>query len=735
MATAAETLTRGWQLHQRGDWVGAERLYRSVLQQHPGDANAWCYLGMICHDQDRLGEAVDAYRRAIRLQPHFPIAYNNLGNTLRLQRRLREAIACFDKALQQQPGYVNAYKNKGTALVWEGHLDQALTAYRQALAHGPEDAETHKNLGVIYLLQGRFAEGWPEYRWRWRTAETPWPAYQGPCWEGEDLRGRTLLLVAEQGLGDTIHFIRYAAVLKQRYGCRVIAVCPAPLRELLTGCAGLDGLLGPQDKLPPYDVWCPLLEVPAYLGETLETIPANVPYLQAPAEWVASWRQRWASGQGMRIGVVWQGNPQYPADRMRSFPLLALEPLAHLNGIELISLQKGAGVEQLEDAVGRLEIRRLGDRLDEDTGAFVETAAVMKNLDLVIAADTAAAHLAGALGVPLWVALAHVPHWPWLLERPDSPWYPSARLFRQPVPGDWRSVFESMARALRECRSEVHVKRPAQFRVISCGPSRLTRARYGLMLYNRHDPYIGRSLATYGECSEAECQLLRQLVKPGQVVVEAGAHIGAHTLPLSQWVGSEGRVIAFEPQRIVFQNLCANLALNARTNVECHPRALGERAGTLRVPPIDYTSSVNTGGVALSSGPQGESVEVVTIDSLHLPACHLVKVDVEGMELEVLRGGRETLARHRPLLYVENDREEKSAALIEYLLGVGYHLYWHLPPLFQPRNFFDNPDNVFPGVVSANMLGVPSSVPARIEGLQPIRGPESRWQSASGGSR
>ncbi len=732
MATAGKILTRGWQQHQAGDLAGAERLYRSVLQQNPSDANAWCYLGMSCHDQDRWEEAVAAYQRAIQLQPHFPIAYNNLGNTLRLQRRLREALACFDKALEQQPGYVNALKNKGTALIWEGHVEQALNAYRQALAWAPDDAETHKNLGVIYLLQGRFSEGWPEYHWRWRTAETPLPKYDGPQWQGEDLDGRTILLIAEQGLGDTFQFIRYASVLKQRYGCQVLAVCPPVLRDLFTRCAGLDRYFGPGDELPSYDFWSPLLEVPARLGETLETIPAKVPYLEASEDQVASWRQRWAGCRDLRIGVVWQGNPHYPADRMRSFPLLALEPLSHLAGIQWISLQKGAGVEQLEDAVGRWEIEPLGDQLDEGGGAFVETAAVMKNLDLVIAADTAAAHLAGALGVPLWVALAHVPHWPWLLERTDSPWYPTARLFRQPVPGDWQAVFENMAGALREGDWQRSVKRPAQFRVIHCGLNRLTRARHGLMLYNRHDQYIGRSLEAYGEFSEGECQLLRQIVKPGQVIVEAGAHIGAHTIPLSRWVGSGGRVLAFEPQRIVFQTLCANVALNGRTNVACQPRALGQRPGTLRVPPVDYTQAINTGGIALCEGAQGELVEVVTIDSLELSACHLIKVDVEGMELEVLRGAEATLARHRPLLYVENDRAEKSAALIAYLLGAGYALYWHLPPLFQSHNFFDNSENIFPGVVSANMLGVPPSVPARIEGLRRIPGPESTWHTTAG---
>lgn len=728
MTTVAEALQQGWRIHQTGDFAGAERIYRGVLQADPNNANAWCYLGIACHDLDRLDEAASAYRRALQIQPRFPIAYNNLGNTLRMQKRLAEALQCFDRALEQQPGYVNAVKNKGTALVWEGRLDEALESYRQALQLSPEDAETHKNIGVIQLLQGQFSEGWREYRWRWKTPGMTPPKYDQPEWDGSSLDGRTILLVAEQGLGDTIHFFRYAGILKQRYQCRVIVACHRPLLALLADATGFDELIPIDQTPPPFDVFCPLLDVPGVLGEDLQDTPGHVPYLTARPDLVQRWHERFRLYRGVKIGIVWQGNPKYAADRMRSFPLTALDPLGHLQGVHLFSLQRDAGVEQLESLGGRLDVVPLGEQLDRETGAFVETAAVLKNLDLVISPDTAVAHVAGALGVPLWLALSNVPHWPWLLDRDDTPWYPSARLFRQTGGDDWTPVFQRMAERLQADHAQVRSKTHDQFLIARCGPNRLTRTRHGPMIYNRHDRYIGRSLERYGEFSEGECDLFRQLIRPGQWVVEAGANVGAHTVVLSRLVGPRGRVVAFEPQRVVFQILCGNLALNECLNVDARQLALADQPGRLHLPPLDYHRENNFGGVELTDQPAGEAVQAATLDSLQLPACHFLKADVEGMELNVLRGGEQTLRQHRPLLYVENDRPSHSAAIIQFLQSLEYQLYWHLPTLFQAGNYYRNQHNEFPGIVSANMLGVHRSIRASIDGLRPIEGPDSQWQ-------
>jgi FkbM family methyltransferase len=333
------------------------------------------------------------------------------------------------------------------------------------------------------------------------------------------------------------------------------------------------------------------------------------------------------------------------------------------------------------------------------------------------------------LGVPVWLALAQVPDWRWTLEGERTPWYPSMRLFRQTALGDWNSVFERMAQALQAEHPQLRAKQPAEYRLATSGFNRLARTRHGLMLFNRHDAYIGKSLNELGEFSEAETDVFRQLIRPGSTVVEAGANIGAHTVALARLVGEGGAVHAIEPQRIVFQTLCANMALNSLTNVHCHQAAVGERPGSIRVPTLNFSQPNNFGGLSLGQYQEGEEVPVITIDSLRLGRCDFLKVDVEGMELPALRGAKETIGRHRPILYVENDRAEKSAELIGAILGMGYKLYWHLPPYFNRANYYASAANPFANLVSVNMLGVHASVSANIQGLPPIDSPHSDWRT------
>ena len=259
-------------------------------------------------------------------------------------------------------------------------------------------------------------------------------------------------------------------------------------------------------------------------------------------------------------------------------------------------------------------------------------------------------------------------------------------------------------------------------------PMRISRCRHGPMMYLPADLYVGRSLDLYGEFSEGEVELFTQIVKPGMLVVDVGANIGAHTVFFAKTVGPGGRVLAVEPQRFLYQILCGNLALNAIGNTFVQHAGLGSMPGSIRVPPINYGGSFNFGGVSLGDFKDGEQVPVITLDSLALPFCHLLKIDVEGMEIEVLRGARETLIRHRPLLYVENDRAEKSTALIALLFELDYRLFWHLPPLFHANNFAGHAENIFPGTVSVNMIGIPRSVEQSVQGFREITSPDDKWQ-------
>lgn len=251
----------------------------------------------------------------------------------------------------------------------------------------------------------------------------------------------------------------------------------------------------------------------------------------------------------------------------------------------------------------------------------------------------------------------------------------------------------------------------------------LKTCRHGKMLYNPRDLFIGRSFEVYGEFSQGESDLFQSIVQPGQLILEIGANIGSHTIYLSQLVGPTGRVLAFEPQRVLFQNLCANLALNSLTNVWSIQAAVGAEPGELLVPFLDYSQGNNFGALELGGYAHGDPVPVITIDGLNLTHCMFIKIDVEGMEESVLRGGAQTLERLKPVLYVENDRPNRSVSLIRYLDSLGYNLYWHLPQFFNPANFFNNPHNVFGTMCSVNMLGIHQSVPQQLTGFERVEVP------------
>jgi FkbM family methyltransferase len=267
---------------------------------------------------------------------------------------------------------------------------------------------------------------------------------------------------------------------------------------------------------------------------------------------------------------------------------------------------------------------------------------------------------------------------------------------------------------------------------------RVKRCRPGVMMYNAADEFVGRSLHLYGEFSEGECDIFRALIGSGAVVLDVGANIGAHTLCFARIVGPTGAVLAFEPQRVLYQMLCGNVALNALTNVVANHLALGSAAGSVPVPQLDYAQPGNFGGVALgelglSGAASGELVTVVPLDALELPRCDFLKIDVEGMERDVLAGAEATIARFQPILYVENDREDRSPALIAFLLERGYRLYWHCPQLFNPQNHDGEAENVFGGLGSINMLGLPRSSAMVVDSLPQITAPDADWRAATRG--
>ncbi len=433
-------------LHEQGQFQEALLACRECLAADPNNANGYTILGNVFQGLGKLKDAADSLQHALAIQPNLVQALASLAAVFVEQDKLSEAVGCCQRALGIRPNYAIAYANLGAALQCAGQLDDAVRCIHKALELDPANPSAHLNQSALLLIKGDFDQGWPQYEWRWKTNNLVDREFAIPKWEGQPLTGKTILIHAEQGLGDTIQFIRYAPLVKQ-LGPTVVVECQKPLMNLLATCRGIDRLVAFEDDLPPADFHLPLLSLPGALKTSLETIPADVPYLSAREDLVQDWRARLKELSGFRIGINWHG--RFGISR-RDIPLDSCATLAQSPGVRLVNLQKGASAEELAALGGPSMIIDPGNDIDTTRGAFMDTAAIMKNLDLVITSDTSIAHLAGALGVPVWVALPFVPDWRWLLDRTDSPWYPTMRLFRQKSPGDWTAPFAEIKEQLQQ---------------------------------------------------------------------------------------------------------------------------------------------------------------------------------------------------------------------------------------------------------------------------------------------
>ena len=451
-----------------------------ALEANPDAADVHNNRGNALKDLKRLDDAVASYRKAIALRPLFAEAYVNMANVLLALERFDEALAAYDRAIELKP-YASAILGRAVALLRLGRLDEALTGCDRAIAFEPNQAEAHNVRGNVLvalnridgaltsydrstaldparaeffydrahcrLLNGDYRQGWADHEWRWQSRgfQSKRPPIDAPPWRGQNLQGRRILVFREQGYGDIIQFARYLPLLRQ-CGAEVTFLLSPQLRRLLSpltaGVEVISELRGAR-----FDFQCALMSLPFGFKTDLSSVPDAVPYLSAEPDLIRRWRERIGT-HGFKIGVAWRGNPQ-ALDKTRFIPLPDFMPLARLPRVRLISLQRQDGLDQLGDLPADVSIETLGDDFCNGPDAFVDTAAVMANLDLIVSCDTSIPHLAGALGRPVWVALKRVPDWRWLLDRDDSPWYPTARLFRQERRGDWTSVFERVERELR----------------------------------------------------------------------------------------------------------------------------------------------------------------------------------------------------------------------------------------------------------------------------------------------
>lgn len=468
---------------RQGQIEQAERGFRIAGELAPQRADVHLGLGVVLTEQKQLELACQQFKQAIRLDPMLAEAYSNLGNaqrelgdyaaaqqslnhafqlapkrvsvlanlgSLSLDRRNNaHAKTYFQQALELDPNYAHALIGMSSIYTLEDNLPAAVKLLRQVVNREPQLVQAQFSLAVLELMLGEWTSGFERYEWRMRLPNVSTRRFQQPVWDGAQAPDKTLLLHCEQGMGDTLHFCRYAALAKQRVG-HVVLEAPRVLHSLLQRSPGIDALVTADQAFNDFDCQLPLLSLPRVFETTPENVPACVPYLKAAPVRRAVWQEKLPPSSEFRIGIVWRGNPKYRGDQERSVELTWFSALAGMNDVRLFALQKEQVSEEIARSAREFNVVDLAAELDNDGNAFEDTAAVMQQLDLVISVDSAPAHLAGALGVPVWLLLSHLADWRWLKSREDTPWYPKTRLFRQPAHGDWAPVFKRISLELAQ---------------------------------------------------------------------------------------------------------------------------------------------------------------------------------------------------------------------------------------------------------------------------------------------
>ncbi|OGP50502.1 MAG: hypothetical protein A2Y79_06310 [Deltaproteobacteria bacterium RBG_13_43_22] len=430
---------------EQGHLDGAVVCYLKAIELNPDSAETCYNLGNVYKDKQESATAIVYYQKAIELRPDYHQAFNNLALILQGQGRYEESIDLLNQALALNPDIPEVLNNLGNACKDLKKTDEAIGLFRKAITINSDYPEGHWNLSLALLMTGCFEEGWPEYEWRWKLKGViSRTDIRRPLWDGNNLQGKRILLFAEQGFGDSIQFIRYVPLVAGRGG-RVVVECQTELASLLASVEGIDKIVKHGEPLPEFEFQCPILSLPMIFRTNLSTIPAPIPYIFSDPEKVQKWRDRLSLDTAKyKIGLVWAGKPDHSNDQNRSLAFEELWPLTQIPGISFYSLQKGEAAGQAKNLPQGMNWLDVSGELHD----FTETGALIQNLDLTISVDTAVAHLAGALGRPVWTLLPFSPDWRWLLDREDTPWYPTMRLFRQTAYKNWAGVIQKMAARL-----------------------------------------------------------------------------------------------------------------------------------------------------------------------------------------------------------------------------------------------------------------------------------------------
>jgi tetratricopeptide (TPR) repeat protein len=711
----AETWMRRWLAAEPGEIAARHGLCRTLmarqrideamslceetLKHAPGDVES---LALLAECKLRLNDQIAAeahLRRALNIAPANTTLWINLSACLRNQHRTTEAIQALDEAQRIAIGLNDdSFVNIAVSRRILDQLDESLNICEQNLAERP-NVDGHRVYAYALLCSGRLAEGWHhnEFRWLREPLLSLRRGAQGVPWRGQDLTGKSIVLHVEQGFGDAIQFVRYARHVKALGATVTLAVFPE-LARLASTCAGIDRVVNRNEPLPRGDYYCHLVSLPQIFCTTLDSIPADVPYLRGDPSEAAHWRERLQAPPGeLRVGLVWAGNPKQARDRDRSVPVQSLVPLLAMPGVKFFSLQTSPGVQQLDELPSGLRPTNLAPELRD----FADTAAAVNQLDLVITVDTAMAHLVGALGKPVWVLLHKDPDWRYLEERADSPWYPTMRLFRQRRDGDWTEVIERVIAALamhlqrgqreeESQRSAVIVPAlPAKSELLRLsrahrrGLSAVVETRAGLVQFFPDEPTIGDSIDWYGEYLEGQVDLLTRLITPGATLIEVCPGVGMHALRLAAVAAPAGQVFLYEPRSLMRRLLRENLAANSIGNVTVMTNRLG------------------------GSADESQDWRAETIDDLRLAQLLMLKINDETMAREVLSGAAETLWRLRPFLFIATGSEAALHDLALQTKDYGYRCWKMETPLFNPNNFNLRTNDIFAASSAVALLAIP----------------------------
>jgi len=691
-------------LHAQRRHQDAAASFERALALDSGDFDTHIGLGNTRLALGELASAEASFRRALALNDQRAIAWRLLGAAVGRQYRYAEALELFARADKLSDGNVEdatAFTNYAIALSESRRVPEALAVYERYLPRFPF-AEGHYAYALALLTVGQLPEGWRHYEFRWLKDSAGLATHAGlagPVWAGQMLRGKTILLHVEQGFGDVIQFVRYAPLVKA-LGATVLLRVARPMKRLMQSVAGVDRILDRDDAIPPYDFYINLLSLPRIFGTTLATIPADIPYLKVENTQARLRPTELPSDGALRVGLVWAGNPVHPNDRFRSMDISVLKPVLEVAGVRFVSLQKGvaATAEMVPPDVDWVDV---GAQLED----FSDTAAVISQLDLIICVDTAVAHLAGALGKPVWVMVAQPADFRWLEGREDSPWYPTLRLFRQSQRDDWRDVVARVKAALEErVREGAVLPARANVKAVSSaslpwtspaqlnaghrpGLSAVAQTRVGILQYLPDEPIVGDALGWYGEYLQPQLDLLARIVRPGSTVLEVGAGVGAHAVFLGRMLGESGHLFVYESRPVSQRILRQNLATNGVRNVTVMRRLPGNRSEEERLEPT------------------GE-----TLEELQLERLDWLKVNSGVAAQDILAGASETLWRLRPLLFLAAPDEQGLRALTERAREFGYRCWRMETALFNQQNFNRREADIFAGASATALLAIPEEI-------------------------